>query len=376
MNHLSATARRAPSPRRSIALAAAIASSGALILLAAPPAQAADGVTTFETQSETDAARSLLGEHVTLRSAELSLGRPVQAGTFAGLGADLAGGVALSSGSLRAADPSSSEDVDFTASALEGPNTKLTTTGDLGEAGSALLESTFGVSTYDAAELTLTVVPAGASLSIDYQIGSEEYGGWAERDYVDAFGVYVDGRLCSLVDDEPAGVATINASAHSDRFVSNLTAEGAPGDRDTELNGFSTTLTCTATVTPGEPVTVVAGVADTVDGQLDSTLILAASGISSTAGPGKPSPAPTSPGAPTSTAPTSPGDTASTVTPTPAAATVDQAAPGGRGGSLPRTGGDAGVVTTGALLAAGAIAAGATAIAAARRRAARRAGRP
>ena len=210
MTPLVPTARRAPSRRLPAATAAALASSAALILLAAAPAHAATSLSTFEAQDVAEAAGSLIGEHVTLASASLAAGRGVQAGSFAdldlGLPAGPVSGVALSTGSLRAADPSSAADVDFTVSALTGPNAKLTTTGDLGGGGSAVLESSFGRTTYDAAELHLELVPAGETLTIVYQIGSEEYAGWAGRDYTDAFGVYVDGRLCSTVGDLPVAV--------------------------------------------------------------------------------------------------------------------------------------------------------------------------
>lgn len=367
MNHLPSAVRRSPAWRRPIALAAGIASSSALLLVAAVPAHAAGPVTTFEAQDAATAAASLVGEHVTLRSAALTAGRAVQAATFAGIDSDIADGLALSTGSLRAADPNAAGDVDFTASSLSGPNAKLTTTGDLGGAGSAALEASFGATTYDAAELTLEVVPAGNSLSIDYQIGSEEYAGWAERDYVDAFAVYVGGTLCSLVGDQPVGVATVNAASHADLFVSNLTADGAPGTRGTELNGFSKQLTCTVPVTPGAATTIVAAVADTVDGQLDSTLMLSARGITSVPGPSSPEPTPT-------TAPTAPTDGGvPSATPVPAAV-IDAAGGGsssGARGSLPRTGLEASGVIAAGVLAAGAIAAGATAIVTARRRAAR-----
>ncbi|KSU55906.1 choice-of-anchor L domain-containing protein [Microbacterium enclense] len=355
------TARRTPARRVPLAAAAAAASSAALILLAAAPAHAAATVATLEGQDAATAAESLIGEHVSLSSASLALGRAVQAGTFSdldlGLPSGAVAGVALSTGSLRAADPAAAADVDFTASALTGPNTKLTTTGDLGGPGSALLETSFAVTTYDAAELRLAVIPEGDKLTIVYHIGSEEYAGWAERDYTDAFGVYVDGRLCSTLGDVPVGVATLNADTRSELYVSNLTADGAPGPRGTEMNGYSVALTCTADVTPGQPVEVVAAVADTVDGQLDSTLLLAANGISSV--PGVPQPSPT----PTEAEPTA------SAAPVPASVTGPAATGATRPGSpLAITGVDSAALLGGAGLAAAAVGAGAVALVVARRR--------
>lgn len=354
-------ARRSPARRVPLAAAAAAASSAALILLAATPAHAAATATTLEGRDAATTAKSLIGDHVSLSSAALSLGRTVQAGTFSdldlGLPSGAVSGVALTTGSLRAADPAAASDVDFTASALTGPNAKLTTTGDLGGPGSALLEASFAVTTYDAAELRLAVVPEHDKLTIVYHIGSEEYAGWAKRDYTDAFGVYVDGRLCSTLGDVPAGVASLNADTRSELYVSNLTADGAPGSRGTEMNGYSVALTCTADVTPGQSVEVVAAVADTVDGQLDSTLLLAANGISSA--PGTPQPSPT----PTQAVPTA------SAAPAPASVTGPAATGATRPTSpLAITGADSAALLAGAGLAAAAVGAGATALVVARRR--------
>lgn len=369
MIQLVPTARRSPARRVPFAVAAAAASSAAIVLLAAAPAHAAATVATLEGQDAANAANSLVGERVSLSSASLALGRAVQAGTVAGL--DLAlpagpfAGVALSTGSLRAADPAASADVDFTSSSLVGPNAKLTTTGDLGGPGSALLESSFATTTYDAAELRLSVVPEGDKLTIVYHIGSEEYAGWAERDYTDAFGVYVDGRLCSTLGDVPTGVTSLNADTRKELYVSNVTAAGAPGSTDTEMNGYSVALTCTADVAPGQPVEVVAAVADTVDGQLDSTLLLAANGISSVPGPAQPSPTPTP-------APTA-DDPASTPAPVPASVTEPAVTGATRPGSpLAVTGVDSASLATGVGLAIAAVGAGATALVVSRRRRAAR----
>jgi hypothetical protein len=360
------TARRSPARRSPFAAAAAAASSAAIVLLAAAPAHAVASVATLEGQDAATAANSLVGEHVSLSSASLSLGRAVQAGTFTdldlGLPAGPVAGLALSTGSLRAADPTAAGDVDFTASALAGPNAKLTTTGDLGGPGSALLETSFAKTTYDAAELRLTVVPEGDSMTIVYHIGSEEYAGWAERDYTDAFGVYVGGRLCSTLGDVPVSVDSINADTRSELFVSNLTADGAPGSRGTEMNGFSVALTCAVDVTPGQPVEVVAAVADTVDGQLDSTLLLAAGGISSVPGPAQPSPSPSD---------STPAETAPTASSSPVPASVNGPLTGGAakpGSPLAVTGVDSASLFAGAGLAAAAVGAGAAALVVSRRR--------
>jgi len=304
MNQLSPFARRSPARRAPFVVAACVASSAAIALLASAPAYAAVATTTLDGQDATQVAKSLIGDNVSIDRALLTTGRPIQAGTYSGLNLGFAdrtsSGVALTTGSLRDADPNNPADVDFTSSSLVGPNKKLTTTGDLGGAGSPALNAAFGVTTYDGAELALTVVPRGNTLTIEYQIGSEEYGKWATRDYKDAFGIFVNGTLCSTLDGQPVGLGTINSTSHPELFVSNVTSDGKPGDRDTEMNGYSVPLSCTASVTPGQSATIVAAVADTKDGQLDSTLLIPSGGIHSAGVPATPTPTPTGAPAPSS----------------------------------------------------------------------------
>lgn len=276
---------------RSLAGCAAAGAAVFVLFAAASPAHAAGSSSTFETQSPSEAAESLMGANISLVSAELSSGRTVQASTFSGLTLDpaVAAGVALSTGSLRAANPTSPDDVDFTASALIGPHTKLTTTGDLGGAGSSALTNQFGATTYDAAQLDMTVIPEGDTLTIVYQFGSEEYAKWAPQGFADAVGIFVDGTLCSLVGGAPVSTSSISAESTPDQFVANFDETGPLTTYDTEMNAFSTALTCTAPVTAGAETAITAAVADTEDGQLDTTLLLSAAGISS-------SPAVTTPG--------------------------------------------------------------------------------
>lgn len=340
--------------RRVLAAGAAVGLVAAAAFAAS--ASAATDVTTLESISVQDAAATLIGSNIQLRDAAIAHGRAVQIGTVTGAALDpaIGSGVALTTGSLRAADPSSSADVDFSRSALTGPNSTLTTTGDLGGEGSAELSAAVGATTYDAAQLALTVVPAGDTLSIVYQFGSEEYGVWEAKDYTDALGIFVDGTRCSLIDGVPAGIDTINATRNAASFVSNADGRTPSTAHDTEMNGFTTALTCTAAVTPGAETSIVAAVADTVDGHLDTTLILAAGGISSSAPAATPTPDPSASAAPTGA---------------PAAATSTPLAGAQRSGSLARTGGD-GALVAGAVIGGLALAAaGTTLVLRARRRA-------
>ncbi|WP_157453930.1 choice-of-anchor L domain-containing protein [Cellulomonas sp. Root485] len=255
-------------------------------LTSAAQASPGQSVTTLRETNPVSLASELTGRNMTVRSATFA-GADVQAGLFAdaGFGAFPTTGVALSSGSLIDADPTSDDDVDFTRSALLGPNSSLTTTGDLGGAGDAPLTDLVGATTYDAATLTIDVVPQGRRLLLTYLLGSEEYATWAQTGYGDAFAIWVDGTPCSFVpgSDTLVGTSTVNASVNSQYYVANFAPnDPGAGGQDTEMNAFTVPLTCTATVIPRQPTTVRISVADTRDGQLDSTALLQSDSLRST----------------------------------------------------------------------------------------------
>ncbi|MGO3797555.1 MAG: choice-of-anchor L domain-containing protein [Pauljensenia sp.] len=338
---------------RIVALAAAgtLACAWSVATAAAQPSQDVDSLRDVTVD---DLAATLGGSGVSVESATFD-GIDVQAGIYRdmALGAITpASGVVLSSGSVVHADPQSDDDVDFTSSAVLGPNTKLTTSGDLGGSGSAVLEELFGSTTYDAAVLTLEVVPEGDDLNVEYVFGSEEHAVWAEQDFEDAFAILVDGEICSTVPgtQDPVSTATVNASTNAELHVVNFGEnDPAAGEHHTEMNGFTVPLTCEAQVTAGEPSTVVVAVADTVDGQLDSSVLLSAQSLTSTpAEDPDPTPTPTPDPTPTTDPKPTPDPTTST---DPAPGHGGPGAGPGGGKQLPWTGVDpAGLMALGAAL--------------------------
>lgn len=342
--------------RRTARLESLGATGLAIALVTALPhtATASPGqdATSLRELSATDLAAPLAGENVTITNATFT-GADFQAGLLSGFDSALLvpsqqTGVALSTGSVIDPDPASPDDVDFTRSSLIGPNTSLTTTGDLGLPGHPALDTQSGATTYDAAVLTLEVVPAGATLSLGYVFGSEEYGGgdggtstsnpnpggsWAERGYGDAFAITVDGELCSTVPGTNSPVGTTTVVEGSPQLVTNFEGtDPAAGGYDTELNAFTVPLTCETQVTPGEVVSVQIAVADTLDGHLDSAVVLTGASLVSTDVPPEPTPEPT---------PT-PTDPPTDPTPAPSAPGPDRDSSGTGGGTGGGSGGGSG----------------------------------
>ncbi|MEK8226353.1 choice-of-anchor L domain-containing protein [Oerskovia sp. M15] len=119
--------------------------------------------------------------------------------------------------------------------------------------------------------------------------GSEEYAGWSERDYTDSFAILVNGKPCSYVPRtrDLVSTSTINETTNADRFRQNFAPnDPGAGQFDTELNGFTTELTCEAKVKARRVATVTVAIADTRDGQLDSTVLLTRDGLTSERGRG------------------------------------------------------------------------------------------
>lgn len=240
-------------------------------------------------------AETIAGDGVSVSNATVS-GLDVQLGTVSGLPSDghaITDGVALTTGSLIDPDPQADSDVDFEMSSVLGPNKKLTTTGDLGGAGEESLSTLAGEDTYDAATLSFDVTATGSTMVLLYEFGSEEYAGeggsgagnpnkgsWQSQGFKDVVKIDVNGTNCALVPgtDTPVNAGTVNEASNAGYYVPNISGHQL-GSIDVAFNGYTPTMACQAAVTPGETVRVSISIADTRDGQLDSTLLLATDGL-------------------------------------------------------------------------------------------------
>jgi hypothetical protein len=98
----------------------------------------------------------------------------------------------------------------------------------------------------------------------------------------DPMAIYVNGVNCARVGAEPVSVNTINASRNPALFVDN-----GGGARETEMDGLTVELTCTAQVAPNVPNRVKIAIADSADPFYDTTVFVPAQGIAA-AGPPQP----------------------------------------------------------------------------------------
>ena len=154
---------------------------------------------------------------------------------------------------------------------------------------SALVSNT---QTSDAAELEFDFVPKYPTIEFQYVFGSEEYSDYANTQFNDVFGFFVNGQNCALVPGTalPVSVNSINNGSdlqggdrtphHPELFRSNVpTTPGGSAPLDTELDGVTTVLTCHATVQAGVTNHLKLAIADTQDALFDSAVFLKAGSL-------------------------------------------------------------------------------------------------
>lgn len=160
-------------------------------------------------------------------------------------------------------------------------NTSAGTTGRMNTAGDDDLSEIAGAKTYDAALFEATFVPEGDTLTMQVVFSSEEYLEYVGSGFNDAVGIWVNGEPAELTisGDSNIAINEINDTENANLYVDNpANAEVA----NTEMDGFTITLTLKAPVNPGEINTIEIGIADAGDDKYDSNLLIAGDSIQCT----------------------------------------------------------------------------------------------
>src|SRR6476661_564520 len=250
-------------------------------LAAAGPAVADPGLVVQDlTTSLTanDLAQTIVGSGVSVSNVAFT-GADVAAGEFSGGGTGSSAiigfdqGVVLSTGA---------------AGSVVGPNTSDTITTENGTAGDGDLDGLLPPeqSTQDASVLTFDFTPNASEISLDYFFASDEYNEFVGQGFNDVFGFFVNGQNCATVDSSPVSIDTINQNTNSDLFRNNDITSGAP--IDTEMDGPTTALICTASVTPNQTNTMKLAIGDVGDDLVDSNVFIAAGSLTTSTTPGAP----------------------------------------------------------------------------------------
>ena len=219
------------------------------------------------TASAMDMADAMFGNGIKIVSASYS-GAESASGIYSGgdkTASDLTpsdSGVILSTG--RASDVTSGgTDV----------NTSSSTTTQHNLAGDEGLSQISGQQTFDAAILKAEFIPEGSTLTMQVVFSSEEYLEYVNSGFNDAVGIWVNGVPAKLT----VGTGDLTINNINDVDNSNLYIDNAQSDdtHNTQMDGFTVTLTLKAPVIPGQINTIKIGIADGGDGAYDSNLLIA-----------------------------------------------------------------------------------------------------
>jgi hypothetical protein len=164
---------------------------------------------------------------------------------------------------------------DFTNSSGEVNQTAWTTTDTAGVDGDSALNGIAGAQTFDGAIFQADFIPAGSTLTMQITFSSEEYLEYVGSGFNDAVGVWVNGQKAQLtVGDGDISIDNINPSSNGNLYVDN-----ANDLFNTEMDGFTVTLTLKAPVIPGQVNHIKIGIADAGDAAYDSNLLIAGDSI-------------------------------------------------------------------------------------------------
>ena len=225
----------------------------------------------IDAASAEEMANTIFGEGVKIVSASFK-GAEGQVGIYSGAEKTMPGvapsdrGLILSTGKVTDFTQS-----DGDANISEGTSTAYGTGGD------EMLSKVSGQMTYDAAVFESSFVPTGDMLSMQIVWSSEEYLEYVNSGYNDAFAVWVNGVPAELV----VGKGNITIDDINNKVNSNLYIDNAAASNtyNTEMDGFTVTLTLKVPVKAGEVNTFRMAIADGGDAAFDSAVMIAADSV-------------------------------------------------------------------------------------------------
>jgi hypothetical protein len=215
-------------------------------------------------------AQTMFGSGINILSASYS-GDPISAGIYTD-GLSVAPGVTPSDTGVIL---STGRAASFTNAKGDANQSAYTSSNTKGIDGDADMNAIAGMKTYDASIFQASFVPTGSVMTMQVTFSSEEYLEYVGSGFNDAVGVWVNGEKAVLtVGSGDISIDNINPKVNGDLYVDN-----AKDQYNTEMDGFTVTLTLKAAVKPGEVNTIKIGIADGGDSSYDSNLLIAGDSI-------------------------------------------------------------------------------------------------
>jgi hypothetical protein len=164
---------------------------------------------------------------------------------------------------------------DFTNSNGSSNQSNSTSTNTSGQNNNSDFNSAAGMRTYDASYLDVDFIPDGSYMTMQFVFSSEEYPEFQNSVYQDFVGVWVNGQQVEMdVGNGDTDPGNINTTNNINMFVNN-----SNDAYNTEMDGFTITMTLTMVVTPGIINSIRIGIADVSDANYDSNLLIAADSV-------------------------------------------------------------------------------------------------
>ena len=155
------------------------------------------------------------------------------------------------------------------------PNTSpSTSTNTNGVNNDPLLNAIAGNNTFDAAILEVDFIADTEFLSMQFTFASEEYPEYVNSIFNDAVGIWINGQLVMSPILNVTQINTVNQSSNESLFVDNT-----GDDYNTEMDGFTVTLSVLIPVNIGQENTLRIAIADVADSSYDSAILIAGNSV-------------------------------------------------------------------------------------------------
>ncbi|WP_438362946.1 choice-of-anchor L domain-containing protein [Nioella halotolerans] len=232
---------------------------------------------TTETADATLLAETMFGDGIQVVSATLT-GAASQAGTYEGGEATSGGVVPSDSGVIL----STGNIADFTnGGGGTDTNTSAGTSTGHGGAGDSDLDGISTVPTNDAVVFESAFIPDDDYITMQLVFSSEEYLEYVNLGVNDTLGVWVNGEFVPLTSSgDTVSIDTVNDSSNSNLYIDNPQSADT---YNTEMDGFTVTLSFKAPVNAGEENTIKIGLGDGGDDVWDSNVLIAADSVQTVA---------------------------------------------------------------------------------------------
>jgi len=163
----------------------------------------------------------------------------------------------------------------FTGSSGQSNTSTNTSTNTGGANNDTDFNNIAGASTYDASFMVVDFIPTNDTMTMQFVFSSEEYPEYTNSIYNDAVGVWVNGTHVPLsIANSGTTINTVNQTNNI-----NLYNDNTSDQFNTEMDGFTVTMTLTIPVTAGVVNSIKIGIADVADSSYDSNLLIAGNSV-------------------------------------------------------------------------------------------------